>query len=135
MGNLENSGRRLSAQRLLATKTAEIDVTITVPDAEKAADVKTSAADVTKLKEELGQDVSLEKEPEATAKVETTLTSDPSLATDTLTSKMTKAGTEIGGTVTVKEPPSPSDNTSSASSSFGALLAPVMILLTAMLAM
>jgi len=48
---------------------------------------------------------------------------------------MTEAGTDIGGTATVKEMPSPAANTSSASSSFGALLAPVMILLTAMFAM
>jgi len=135
--NIENNGRRLSSQRLLATKTTEIDVTITVPDADRAAAVMTSAEDVAKLGKELGQDVTMDKAPEATAKVETTLTSDPSLTMDTLTSKMAKAGSDVGGTVTVKEMPSssPIGNTSSASSSFGALLAPVMILLTAMLAM
>jgi len=132
--SVENSGRRLSAQRLLATKATDIDVTITVPDKEKAAAVKESAKDVTKLTNELGQDVALSKAPEAIAKVETTLTSDPSLATDTLTSKMTEAGADVGGTITVKEMPQVVPQ-SSGSSSFGALLAPVMTLLTVMLAM
>jgi len=137
--DVEKSGRRLSTQRLLAAKTADVDVTITVPgpDAEKAVAVKETAANVGKLGDELGQGVSIliQKAPEAVAKVETTVTSDPSLTADALTSKMTEAGADVGGKVTVTEVLPLAGDSSSASSSFGALLAPAMILLTVMLAM
>jgi hypothetical protein len=135
--DVEKSGRRLSTQRLLAAKTTDVDVIITVPgpDAEKAAAVKETAGNVAKLGDELGQGVSILKAPEAVAKVETTVTSDPSLTADALTSKMTEVGTDVGGKVTVTEVLPLAGDSSSASLSFGALLAPAMILLTVMLAM
>jgi len=135
--DVEKSGRRLSTQRLLAAKTTDVDVTITVPgpDAEKAVAVKETAANVSKLGDELGQTVTISKAPQAIAKVETTVTSDASLTADTLTSKMTEVGTDVGGKVTVTEVLPLAHDSSSASSSFGALLAPAMIVLTVMLAM
>lgn len=128
--------RRLSAQRLLAAKTMSINVTIAVPDAEQAKDVKDSAANVTKLASDLGEAVSLSQAPVATAKVETIVTSDdPSMTSSMLASKMENVGADVGGTVMVTEMPPLVQQSSSASSCFGGILAPVMFLLAFVLVM
>jgi len=138
-----NSGsRRLLSPRLLASKTTIIDARITVPDAEQAAIVKESAADVnTLLESDLGEAVSLSQAPVAIAQVVLAfnsleaaieLTSDPSVATSMLASMIEKAGADVGGTIMVSEmlPQGSVSHTSSASSRFGAILAPVMFLMT-----
>merc|ERR1712072_1460962 len=64
----QSGARRLGAGRRLAMN---VDVTITVPDKEKAAAVQTSAANTAALGSQLGGSVSVAKAPVATAKVET----------------------------------------------------------------
>jgi len=120
--------RRLGAGRRLGMN---VDVTITVPDATKAAAVKTSAATATGLESELGGTVSVAQAPVATAKVETKVRSAPSV-TSQLATKIQSAGTDIGGTVTAEvqaAPPAASSN--SASSKFSVILATVVILFRA----
>merc|ERR1712072_1629305 len=117
-----SENRRLSTQRLLAAKTMNIKVTITVVDADEAATVKESAADVSKLESDLGGAVSISQAPVAVAKVEAVLTSD--MAISTLVSKMENAGADVGGTIRVTDMPSTAQaDTSSASPSFSSLLA------------
>jgi len=130
-----NEGRRLSTQRLLAASGTSLDVTISVPDADTAAKVKASASDVESLGSELGVKVSLSKEPVAVAKVATIVTSDPS-ESSTLKSNLEKVGGDIGGTVAAADvSPGPTvPSTSAASSTFGFMLAPIMALVTAVVA-
>merc|ERR1712072_743470 len=71
----QSGARRLGAGRRLAMN---VDVTITVPDKEKAAAVQTSAANTAALGSQLGGSVSVAKAPVATAKVETKVKSAPS---------------------------------------------------------
>jgi hypothetical protein len=120
--------RRLGAGRRLATN---VDVTITVLDASKAATVKTSAASATGLEAELGGTVSVVQAPVATAKVETKVRSAPSVASQ-LATKIQSAGAEVGGTITAEvqtAPPAASSN--GASSNFSVLLATIVVLLRA----
>jgi hypothetical protein len=81
---------------------------------------------VKSLESELGVQVSISEDPVTIAKVETILTSDPSMS-DTLRSKLEKAGGDIGGTVVVTEM-EVAVETSSASSLFTSALAPLMVL-------
>jgi hypothetical protein len=121
--------RLLSAQGLqglLAESGTSLAITISVSDAKEAAAVKKTAVDVKSLESELGVQVSISEDPVTIAKVETVLTSDPSMS-DTLRSKLEKAGGDIGGTVVVAEI-EVAVETSSASSLFTSALAPLMVL-------
>merc|ERR1711981_1375459 len=86
----QSGARRLGAVRRLAMN---VDVTITVPDKEKAAAVQTSAANTTALGSQLGGSVSVAKAPVATAKVETKVKSTPS-ATSQLVSQIESASSD-----------------------------------------
>lgn len=121
--------RRLGAGRRLAMN---VDVTITVPDREKAAAVQTSAANATTLGSQLGGSVSVAEAPVTTAKVETKVKSAPS-ATSQLVSQIESAGSDIGGTIKaeVKTAAPQTLETNGASSNFSMVLFAAVILLRA----
>merc|ERR1712225_126231 len=127
---VESGSRRLGAGRRLA---ANVDVTITVADKEKAAAVQTSAAETTALDSELGGKVSVAKAPVTTAKVETKVKSAPSAAGQ-LASQIESVGSDVGGTIEAEVKSASSEILSNgASKSFGIALAAVVILLGAVL--
>merc|ERR1711934_681461 len=122
----QSSARRLGAGRRLAMN---VDVTITVPDKNKAAAVQTSAANAAALGSELGGAVSIAKAPVATAKVETKVTSAPS-ATNQLVSQIESAGSDIGGTIKAEvKTAAPQTSSNGASSNFSVALAALVIFL------
>lgn len=123
----QSGARRLGAGRRLATN---VDVTITVPDKEKAAAVQTSAANTTTLESQLGGSVSVAKAPVATAKVETKVKTAP-LASSQLVSQIENAGSDVGGTIKAEVKTAAPDTLESngASSNFSMLLFTVVLLL------
>lgn len=123
----QSGARRLGAGRRLATN---VDVTITVPDKEKAAAVQTSAANTTTLESQLGGSVSVAKAPVATAKVETKVKTAPS-ASSQLVSQIENAGSDVGGTIKAEVKTAAPDTLESngASSNFSMLLFTVVLLL------
>jgi len=93
------SGRRLSPERRLATNA---DVTITATDAANAKALKTSAASTeskTALGEAVGGSISVVEAPKAVAKIETTVKTEDSKASQ-LTTQLASAGAAAGGTIT-----------------------------------
>merc|ERR1712216_992109 len=125
---VESGSRRLGAGRRLA---ADVDVTITVADKEKAAAVQTSSAETAALDSELGGKVTVAKAPVTTAKVETKVKSAPSAASQ-LVSESENVGSAVSGTVKA-EVMAAAAQTSGASSNFSIVLAAVAILLRAAL--
>merc|ERR1712124_53554 len=127
---VESGSRRLGAGRRLA---ANVDVTITVADKEKAAAVQTSAAETAALGSELGGEVKVAKAPVTTAKVETKVKSAPSAASQLVSQiEGESVGSAVGGTVKAEVKAAAAD-TSGAPSSFSIVLAAVVILLRAAL--
>merc|ERR1712046_386287 len=108
---------------------SQVDAKITVPDADKAKSVKTSAATVDSLATALGGAVTVKagSEPAAAAVITTTVKSEPSKADD-LQNLISDAGPAVGGTITAdvsgsnsgNDVPSPS---SSSVRSFSSMLA------------
>merc|ERR1711971_1467454 len=127
---VESGSRRLGAGRRLA---ANVDVTVTVADKEKAAAVQTSAAETTALDSELGGEVTVAKAPVTTAKVETKVKSAPSAASQLVSQiESENVGAAVGGTIKAEVTKAAAD-TSGASSNFSIVLAAVVILLRAAL--
>lgn len=129
----QGSARRLGARRL----SMNVDVTITVPDKTKAAEVLTSASNVTALGSELGGEVSVTSAPVTSAKVETKVKSSPSAASK-LVSQIESVGPDVGGTIkaevkTAAPGISVEPSSNSASSNFNIVLVAVLILLRAAL--
>jgi len=121
----QGSARRLSVGRRLAM---DVDVTITVPDASKAADVQASAADTTGLESEIGGAVSLAKEPVTLVKIETKVNSAPSLVAQ-LKSQIENAGADVDGEI--KAEMNEDVQPSGASSNVGIAFAASLMLLMA----
>merc|ERR1712224_653404 len=90
----QGSAGRLGARRL----SMNVDVTITVPDKTQAAEVLTSASNVTGLASELGGEVSVTSAPGASATVETKVKGSPSAASK-LVSQIESVGPDVGGTI------------------------------------
>jgi hypothetical protein len=127
---VESGSRRLGAGRRLA---ANVDVTITVADKEKAAAVQTSSAETAALDSELGGKVTVAKAPVTTAKVETKVKSAPSAASQLVSQiESENVGSAVSGTVKA-EVMAAAAQTSGASSNFSIVLAAVAILLRAAL--
>merc|ERR1711904_671336 len=101
-------GRRLSTQGVL---NSQVDAKITVPDADKAKSVKTSAASVDSLTTALGGAVIVKagSEPAAAAVIEIKVKSEPSKADD-LQNLISGAGPAVGGTITAEVSTSNSGN-------------------------
>merc|ERR1711904_616889 len=129
----QGSARRLGARCL----SMNVDVTITVPDKTQAAEVLSSASNVTALGSELGGEVSVTSAPATSATVETKVKSSPSAASK-LVSQIESVGPDVGGTIkaevkTTAPGISVEPSSNSASSNFNFLLVVVAIFLGAAL--
>merc|ERR1712164_59158 len=127
---VESGSRRLGAGRRLA---ANVDVTITVADKEKAAAVQTSAAETATLGSELGGEVTVAKAPVTTAKVETKVKSAPSAASQLVSQiEGESVGSAVGGTIKAEVKAALPQQSSGASSNFSIVLAAVILLRAAL---
>jgi hypothetical protein len=122
-------GRRLGDKRRLATNA---DVTLTAPDAATAKTLMTDSGDSAKLSNlgtELGGTVTAVETAKAKAKVETTVSTEPSQVSG-LTAQVESVGSDVGGTITATVGTSTNSLESNSSNSKWSLsFAPLLILL------
>jgi len=122
-------GRRLSDKRRLATNA---DVTFTAPDAAAAKTLMADSGDSAKLSNlgtELGGTVTAVETAKAKAKVETTVSTEPSKVNG-LTAQVESVGSAVGGTITATVGTSTQSLESNSSNSKWSLsFAPLLILL------